>query len=132
AEGLDEDVVGREVARERVGRLQCVAQQRKQVRVGADAGGLLGGAGLGQRGQQLDEPGDGEHAGQRAARYRDRGGVGGPRAVFEVELVRVELAARRGAAHGQRERGGQCRGECLVGGVLVQRGQRVALEQERL
>lgn len=103
AERLNEDVVRGEVARQRVGGLQRLAQQGKQIRVGAHAGGLLDRAGLGQRRQQLDELVDREDPGQRGPRDRDVAGFDRADALLEVELRRVEVAAGGGPADGQRE-----------------------------
>src|SRR5690606_9649931 len=131
-EELVQDVERDERTRKWVGGLERLAQQRQQVGVGAGPARLHPLTLPLQLGQLLDELVDGQHPGERGAGDRHRGGLRRRDPRGEIELRGVQFAPSRRTPHGQRERRGQGTSQRLVRQVLVERSQRVALEQERL
>jgi hypothetical protein len=125
---VDDLVVAGQVVLDRVRRLVHLAEEALELAVGDDAVGLDLPAGLGHGREQLHElidAEDGRHGGLRHGHVRDGVVAAHP----EVELRAVDPAAGETATDGERERRREHRGERLVVQVLVEREERVALQQ---
>src|SRR6266702_5071354 len=105
AEDPDQQVVGGQIAGQGIGRLDRLAHQREQVRVGTCPGGLFRLSCVGQFAEQFHELVHGQYAGQGGSGDGDFGWF----AVFpsgDLELFRVDVAACGCSAYRQCQCGG--------------------------
>src|SRR6266702_4371699 len=105
AEDPDQQVVGGQIAGQGIGRLDRLAHQREQVRVGTCPGGLFRLSCVGQFAEQFHELVHGQYAGQGGSGDGDFGWF----AVFpsgDLQLFRVDVAACGCSAYRQCQCGG--------------------------